>query len=108
MGEVTSVDVRRDTIRSTAQHTYEDVPAPVRELLGEVGERRLALERERGGVSLPIPEQEVDADGTLCLPGTIGHGERNAQVSLMTGMAAADLMLARRHRPAAHAAARRA
>ena len=31
-------------------------------LLGEVGERRLALERDRGGVRLDVPEQEVVRD----------------------------------------------
>ena len=31
-------------------------------LLKEVGELRLAREAARGGVSLPLPEQEVDVD----------------------------------------------
>src|SRR3954462_9250680 len=47
-GAQTDVAVRRAEVRSAAQHTYEDVPADVAALLAEVGERRLALERERG------------------------------------------------------------
>ena len=41
-------------------------PAPADEplaLLQEVGELRLAQEAERGGVSLPLPEQEIDIEG---------------------------------------------
>ena len=66
-------------------------------LLREVGERRIALERARGGASLPMPEQEVTMRGRA-LPGR-ASGRRvpaedwNAQISLMTGMAAADMML---------------
>jgi hypothetical protein len=49
--------------RRVAQHTYEDVPASLAPLLREVGERRLALERERGGVRLAVPAQQVVQDG---------------------------------------------
>ena len=65
-------------------------------LLREVGELRRALEVARGGVSLEVPEQEiVPRDGTwevefrTLLP--VEHW--NAQISLATGMAAAQLML---------------
>jgi exoribonuclease R len=92
-GALERVDVGRALVRSTAQHTYEDVPADVLELLEEVGTRREALERERGGVSLPIPEQEVDDDGTLHYRAPLPSERFNAQLSLLTGMAAADLML---------------
>ena len=55
-GELIETEVRRAEVRSVAQLTYEDEQSP---LLREVGERRLALERERGGVRLAVPEQEV-------------------------------------------------
>ena len=46
-------------------------PAAVAPLLQEIGELRLAVERARGGVRLPRPEQEVvpqDGGWTLALP----------------------------------------
>ncbi len=64
--------------------------------LREVGELRLAIESQRGGVSLNLPSQEVQMiDGCYELV----HDESlivedwNAQISLLTGMAAADLMI---------------
>ncbi len=93
-GALVQTDVRRDTVRSTAQYTYADIPEAVMTLLREVGQRRETLERERGGVSLPTPEQEVDADGTLHYRAPLESEGYNAQLSLLTGMAAADLMIA--------------
>jgi exoribonuclease R len=95
-GAPAAVDVRRAEVRSTAQHTYEDVPHEVAALLAEVGERRLALERARGGVRLAVPEQEVveeDGSWTVRYRVPLATEEHNAQVSLLTGMAAAELML---------------
>lgn len=95
-GELTAVDVRRALVRSVAQHTYEDVPPEVAAPLREVGERRLALERARGGVRLNVPEQEVVREGgtwTVRYRVPLATEEHNAQVSLLTGMAAAKLML---------------
>lgn len=92
-GALVRTDVRREQVRSTAQYTYADVPETVMALLREVGQRRDALERERGGVSLPTPEQEVDADGTLHYRAPLESEGHNAQLSLLTGMAAADLMI---------------
>ena len=66
------------------------------QLLAEVGKLRMALEVERGGVSLPIPEQEVVENGgsfRLAYRTTVPVESWNEQISLMTGMAAADLML---------------
>ena len=66
-------------------------------LLHEIGERRIAQERARGGASLPMPEQQVTArDGggfTLEFRPPVPAEEWNAQVSLLTGMAAAEMML---------------
>jgi exoribonuclease R len=95
-GEPTSTEVARAQVRSTAQHTYEDVPPDVRTVLAEVGERRMALERERGGVRLDVPEQEVvrqDGSWTVHYRVPLATEDHNAQVSLLTGMAAARLML---------------
>jgi exoribonuclease R len=95
-GTRTATDVRRAEVRSTAQHTYEDVPADVAALLAEVGERRLALEQERGGVRLAVPEQEVvkeDGSWTVRYRVPLATEDHNAQISLLTGMAAAELML---------------
>src|SRR4051794_28893416 len=96
-GVVASTDVRRVLARSVAQHTYEDVPEDLAPLLKEVGERRIALERERGGVQLQVPEQEVvleDGGWTIRFRPPNPFEDYNAQISLMTGMAAAERMLA--------------
>jgi exoribonuclease R len=95
-GELVSTDMARVQVRSAAQHTYEDVPASVEPLLREIGERRLARERERGGVRLAVPEQEVveqDGGWTVSYRAPLPSEDYNAQISLLTGMAAADLML---------------
>jgi exoribonuclease R len=95
-GELESTSVARAQVRSTGQHTYEDVPPEVEPLLQEVGERRLAIEVARGGVRLNVPEQEVVEEGgswTVRYRVPLASEDWNAQVSLLTGMAAAGLML---------------
>lgn len=95
-GEPAATGVVRAEVRSVAQHTYDDVPAELAALLREVGERRLGLEIARGGVRLAVPEQEVERDGdgwTVRYRRTRQVEDDNAQVSLLTGMAAARLML---------------
>ncbi|TBN56370.1 RNB domain-containing ribonuclease [Glaciihabitans arcticus] len=90
---VTSFSVRLATIRSRMQLTYETVDIP---LLGEIGEKRIALERARGGASLTLPETEiVESNGTYTLVRRrpLRAEAWNAQLSLLTGMAAAELML---------------
>lgn len=106
-GHLTGTRVTRARVRSRAQLTYGQVqadldggtaPEPLR-LLREVGERRQALEAARGGVNLPTPEQEVVAHGgawALEFRSTLPVEEWNAQISLLTGIAAAELMLAGR------------
>jgi exoribonuclease R len=104
-GEVRSADVRRALVRSREQLDYAAVQAAIDSgstderfrLLRQVGERRLRLEQERGGASLPLPEQEVVQDDDhylLRLRPPSQVEDWNAQVSLLTGMAAADMMLA--------------
>ncbi|MFL5968607.1 MAG: RNB domain-containing ribonuclease [Gaiellaceae bacterium] len=95
-GEVTSAEVARTEVRSVAQHTYEDVPDELARVLAEVGERRLEIERARGGVTLAVPEQEVVREGdawTTRYRVPLPAEQYNAQISLLTGMSAAKLML---------------
>ncbi len=103
-GEQTAVDVRRALVRSRDRFDYGQVQDLVDGgtdderllLLAEVGKLRMQLEVDRGGVSLPIPEQEVVEDGDtfrLEYRTTRPVESWNEQISLMTGMAAADLML---------------
>ena len=104
---VTSIELVRATVRSRRQLDYAAVQAALdsgdtgelgvlAQLLKEIGERRQALEQARGGASLPLPEQEVRAEGTgfaLRLRAARPIEDWNAQLSLMTGIAAAELML---------------
>jgi exoribonuclease R len=95
-GELSGTHVARTEVRSVAQHTYKDVPADLMELLREIGERRIELERARGGVQLAVPEQEVveeDGGWTVRYRVPAESENFNAQISLLTGMAAARLML---------------
>ncbi|MFL6079453.1 MAG: RNB domain-containing ribonuclease [Ornithinibacter sp.] len=104
-GLLTSAEVHRAMVRSVERLDYAQVQAAVDAgtdderfvLLKQVGERRIAQERARGGASLPMPEQQVTArDGggfTLEFRPPVAAEEWNAQVSLLTGMAAATMML---------------
>ena len=104
-GLLTSAQVYRAMVRSVERLDYAHVQAAIDAgtaderflLLKEVGERRIAQERARGGASLPMPEQQVTAsDGggfTLEFRPPVAAEEWNAQVSLLTGMAAATMML---------------
>ncbi len=106
-GAVRDAVVRRALVRSRAQLTYgqvqavvdggtdPDVPAALPGLLRRVGQLRLAQERDRGGVSLEVPEQEVRAlNGgyALTFRATLPVEEWNAQLSLLTGISAAGIM----------------
>ncbi|MEV7520672.1 RNB domain-containing ribonuclease [Streptomyces sp. NPDC091371] len=104
-GRVETTDVRRALVRSRAKLDYDGVQKAIDSgtaeeplaLLKDIGRLREALERERGGISLNVPEQEIVAqDGSYALAyrAPLPADGWNAQISLMTGMAAADLMLA--------------
>ena len=99
-----SVHVDRARVRSRAQLDY---PAMQRAmdagglpdaiaLLPEVGQLRAALARQRHAIDLDLPAQEVIKDGSgwrieLRVPTPIE--DHNAEISLLTGMCAAALML---------------
>jgi exoribonuclease R len=97
--EPTAVEVRRAVVRSRAQLDYIDIASrrpDAAALLRQLGELRLQRERERGGVSLNVPEQEVSrADGAwrLAYRSPLPAEAWNAQLSLLTGMAAAKVMI---------------
>src|SRR3954454_11045413 len=98
-GEPSAVEVRRAVVRSRAQLDYESLQrdgGAVLELLQEFGQLRQERERARGAVSLPVPEQQVSGNGTgwtLTSRAPLPVEDWNAQMSLLTGMSAALLML---------------
>ncbi|PRY63771.1 exoribonuclease R [Knoellia remsis] len=104
-GEQTSAEVYRALVRSVERFDYvwvqEQVDAGTTDerwvLLKEIGEKRIRQEQLRGGASLPMPEQEVhlgdDGNFTLTFRPPRSSEDWNAQISLLTGMAAADMML---------------
>lgn len=104
-GEPTATRVRRALVRSTEQFDYETVqaalqagnPHPSVAALPELGKRRRELAVRRGAVELQLPEQEIsgNADGGWVLarrPRTAVDAW-NAEISLLTGMAAAQIMI---------------
>ncbi|RXZ46478.1 RNB domain-containing ribonuclease [Agromyces fucosus] len=104
-GEVASTGLTRAMVRSREQLTYDEAQARIDAgdgdsplaLLREVGMLRIELERARGGASLNSPDEEIvrTADGGYSLERRhpLPVEQWNAQLSLMTGMAAAQLML---------------
>ncbi|NBE83905.1 RNB domain-containing ribonuclease [Micromonospora rubida] len=104
-GDTVAVTLERSLVRSRAKLDYAGVqadadagrlPEPIA-LLPEIGALLTARGLRRGAVNLPLPEQDVEADGDgwrLVLRGPVPMEDHNAQISLLTGMAAADLMLA--------------
>ncbi|MFN2519266.1 MAG: RNB domain-containing ribonuclease [Jatrophihabitantaceae bacterium] len=104
-GEVTAVDVRRARVRSRAQLDYAGLQKLLAEgnapeavaLLQEVGTLRIALARRRHAIDLDLPEQRVEGDAklgwTLALRAALPVEQYNAEISLLTGMCAAQLML---------------
>ena len=104
-GEGTAVHVRRALVRSRAKLDYVTAQQQLDggtaheqlRLLREVGILRQQREERRGGVSLPLPDQVItqdDGEYGLRFSAPLPVEGWNAQISLMTGMAAAELMLA--------------
>lgn len=107
--------VRRAQVRSRAQLTYAQFLEHVEQgaaspltgngwadtltVLGEIGAKRVAREVERGGASLPVRDQHVQRQAAVALGYEIRYEdpnaaeEWNAQISLLTGHAAATRML---------------
>ena len=104
-GEVSSVDVRRARIRSTAQLDYAGLqqqieagsPPDAFTLLREVGTLRRRLARARHSINLDLPEQDAEkaSDGgyTITLRAPLPAEGWNAEISLLTGMCAAKIMM---------------
>lgn len=104
-GEVTDATLYRAQVRSVERLDYRGVQGAVDSgsddprlaLLKRIGELRATLELERGGASLPMPDQEVSEPE----PGRyevhfrppVPSEDWNAQISLLTGMVAARMML---------------
>ncbi|WGW13451.1 RNB domain-containing ribonuclease [Saxibacter everestensis] len=103
-GHATGTDLVSAQIRSVAQLDYESVQADADagtlhesiDSLLEIGVLRRAQEEERGGADLRIPDQEVSAaDGgfELQFRPRLPVEDANAQISLLAGMCAAQIML---------------
>ncbi len=104
-GEPTATHVRRALVRSTEQFDYETVqasidagtPHPSVAALPELGRLRRELAVRRGAVELQLPEQEINGDpdgGWVLVQRPRNDVDAwNAEISLLTGMAAAKLMI---------------
>jgi exoribonuclease R len=103
-GELEHAHVRRALVRSQARFDYETVQAafaagtahPAIQELPAIGRLRRERAVERGAVELQLPDQDIEADGDgwrLVLRPRTEVDAWNAEISLLTGMAAARLML---------------
>lgn len=103
-GEQVAVQVERATVRSVARLEYRQVQAdvdagtvhPSIALLPEIGRLRQAVARRRHAIELNLPDVEVtqvDGAWTLVLRAPLPVEDWNAQISLLTGMAAAGIMV---------------
>ena len=102
-GRAGTTRVRRALVRSRAKLDYAGVQRQIDAgtaeeplaLLKDIGTLREEREVARGGISLGVPEQEItEHDGTYGLDyrAPLPADGWNAQLSLLTGMAAARLM----------------
>ncbi|MBI4899111.1 MAG: RNB domain-containing ribonuclease [Actinobacteria bacterium] len=103
-GQKTSASVVRCLVRSRARLSYSHVQQELDageatdslHLLEIVGRLRQAVEAARGGVSLQTPEQEITTQGDewrLEYRAPLPVEGWNAQISLLVGAAAADIMI---------------
>ncbi len=104
-GEPVDVDVRRARVSSVAKLAYPQVQAdadagslhPSITLLAEIGELRRQRGRERHAISLDLPDSVIvkgpDGHWTLELRAITAVEQFNAEISLLTGMCAAKIML---------------
>jgi exoribonuclease R len=102
--EPVSVDVRRAMVRSLAQLDYEGVQAdvdadrlhPALAGLPQLGALRREIALGRGAIELELPEQEVERCGdgwTVRIRRRTAVEQWNEQISLLTGISAARIML---------------
>ncbi len=104
-GSLGDARLERADVRTRHQLSYRDAQAQMASagpddaltLLREIGELREAQERDRGAVSLAIPSQEVvhQPDGSFAVlyDESLPIEGWNAQISLLTGIAASRIML---------------
>ena len=103
-GQRRSSSVRRAVVRSGRQLSYEEAqgeidsasPSETLRLLARLGPLLEQQEEERGGVSLNAPEQEIVRSGDrfeLHYRTPLPVEGWNAQISLMTGIAAAEIQM---------------
>ena len=103
-GAPTATTVARARVRSRRRYSYDEVQklidggnaGELLDLLKVIGQLREQAEIARGGISLGVPEQEVTVAGgtwTLVYRTNLPCEGWNAQISLLTGMVAARMML---------------
>lgn len=103
-GKMGQVQLTRTMVRSREQLDYRTAQERLNAsegseqlaLLAEIGALRIERERLRGGASLNLPDQEVEPDNggyKLVSEQPLPLEDYNAQISLLTGMAAARIML---------------
>lgn len=101
-GELTFANVRRAWVRSVRQYAYTELVDPDAEsrefvqVLKEFGSVRAAAMRRAGAVTLPKPSQDVVVTShglALEFRAAGGVEEHNSHLSLLTGIAAAQMML---------------
>src|SRR3546814_17137703 len=101
-GEGIAVDVCHARVKSRAKLDYAGVQAgidagdadPTFAVLREIGELRIRREQRRGGISMPLPAQEVrGADGRWALEfrPRAPVGGWNREIELTPGIAAAHM-----------------
>ncbi|NUS72667.1 MAG: RNB domain-containing ribonuclease [Corynebacteriales bacterium] len=104
-GEILQTSVVRALVRSERQYDYETVqrltetgnlPTTLR-ALPQLGEALLARHRARGAIETRLPTQEISRDDAgqyhLKFRAVLPVEQYNAQISLLTGVAAAQMML---------------
>lgn len=103
-GTLRTARVERALVRSREQLSYDEAQHRLDQqradsslaLLREIGRARLAQEVQRGAVSLALAEQQlerVDGGYALRFRAMLPVEQWNAQISLLTGMAGAQLMV---------------
>ncbi|MBI1376848.1 MAG: RNB domain-containing ribonuclease [Frankiales bacterium] len=103
-GSPVEVDVERALVRSVAKLSYTEVQRALDDgtaddaivALRDVGRLRQDREVERGGIDVRVPDQEIEDDGPgfrLAMRAPHPVESWNAQISLLTGMCAARMML---------------